>query len=279
MSIYKKEYILKSINPIHIGTGGVRLGRVDNTIIRKVHSEIPYIPGTALSGALRGYSAIKVEKASCGGANIDKENYKSLYCGHDDCPICQNFGYTLYGKSKQGNLKINDAEIILFPVKTNYGIMYITTIEMFYKVIDKENSKDDIFSEKMRNILIDNIYIKDIKVLKEDINIKISDIALEQIIILDEKMFSYFINKMLEVRTSVSLENHIAIDGALFTYEAIPENTYFYLEINSKMPFDKKYSKFEISDVINRGFEGIKEFGIGGMTTRGFGSLELVSEV
>ena len=34
-----------ALDPIHVGTGGARLGRVDNTIVRDPVTRIPKIPG------------------------------------------------------------------------------------------------------------------------------------------------------------------------------------------------------------------------------------------
>ena len=37
-----------ALDPIHVGTGGARLGRVDNTIVRDPVTRIPKIPGSSL---------------------------------------------------------------------------------------------------------------------------------------------------------------------------------------------------------------------------------------
>ena len=47
-----------ALDPIHVGTGGSRLGRVDNTIVRDPVTQIPKIPGSSLAGVMRAYSAM-----------------------------------------------------------------------------------------------------------------------------------------------------------------------------------------------------------------------------
>ena len=42
-----------ALDPIHVGTGGMRLGRVDLSIVREPGTNIPKIPGTSLAGAAR----------------------------------------------------------------------------------------------------------------------------------------------------------------------------------------------------------------------------------
>ena len=58
MAIYKRRrYLLMTLDPVHIGTGGYRLGRVDNSIVRELGTRVPKIPGTSLHGAARSYAA------------------------------------------------------------------------------------------------------------------------------------------------------------------------------------------------------------------------------
>ena len=44
-----QRFIIMTLEPAHIGTGGYRLGRVDNSIAREPGTNLPKIPGTSLS--------------------------------------------------------------------------------------------------------------------------------------------------------------------------------------------------------------------------------------
>ena len=57
-----KKYLGISLDPVHIGAGGYRLGRVDNTIVRDPATDIPKIPGTSLAGVIREYSTIYLKE-------------------------------------------------------------------------------------------------------------------------------------------------------------------------------------------------------------------------
>lgn len=57
----KKSYFCISIDPIYIGTGGYRLGRVDNTIVREPGTNLPKIPGSSISGVTRSYTAMAIQ--------------------------------------------------------------------------------------------------------------------------------------------------------------------------------------------------------------------------
>lgn len=50
-----------STDPIHIGTGGYSIGRVDNTIVRDPITKIPKIPGTSFAGTWRYYMALYLQ--------------------------------------------------------------------------------------------------------------------------------------------------------------------------------------------------------------------------
>ena len=73
------RYLLQTIDPVHIGTGGMRLGRVDNSIVREPGTRLPKIPGTSLSGAIRHYAAYRYGKKRCAGQGQEQE-------GQPECP-------------------------------------------------------------------------------------------------------------------------------------------------------------------------------------------------
>ncbi|MBC7333821.1 MAG: hypothetical protein H5T85_05135, partial [Actinobacteria bacterium] len=57
-----KTYYAIALDPIHIGSGGSRLGRVDLPIIREPGTNLPKIPGTSLSGPARAYTVLQTNK-------------------------------------------------------------------------------------------------------------------------------------------------------------------------------------------------------------------------
>jgi len=60
MEEFVKEYKVYAfaVDPIYIGTGGYKLGKVDNTIVRDPTTRLPKIPGSSLAGVWRYYSAL-----------------------------------------------------------------------------------------------------------------------------------------------------------------------------------------------------------------------------
>jgi CRISPR-associated protein Cmr4 len=61
------RFLLMTTDPVHVGTGGSRLGRVDNSIVREPGTRLPKIPGTSLSGAIRQYAAYRNGRRECAG--------------------------------------------------------------------------------------------------------------------------------------------------------------------------------------------------------------------
>lgn len=57
----KQTYYILTVDPIHVGTGGYRLGRVDNTITREPGTNLPKIPGSSLNGVARAYTAMAIQ--------------------------------------------------------------------------------------------------------------------------------------------------------------------------------------------------------------------------
>lgn len=93
MSYAQHRYLLMTLDPTHIGAGGYRLGRVDNSIIREPGTDLPKIPGTSLSGAIRSYAAYRYGKIRCAGQGQERKDKQGntvadAHCGKGSCPIC-----------------------------------------------------------------------------------------------------------------------------------------------------------------------------------------------
>src|SRR5436190_22255465 len=87
----QQRFLFMTLDPVHIGTGGYRLGRVDMTIAREPGTNLPKIPGTSLAGAGRSYAAMRYGKPDVAGQqnsfrrkNVDGTTIAS-------CPIIYTF--------------------------------------------------------------------------------------------------------------------------------------------------------------------------------------------
>ncbi|ADC65993.1 CRISPR-associated RAMP protein, Cmr4 family [Ferroglobus placidus DSM 10642] len=166
-----RKYFALAIDPIHVGTGGYRIGRVDNTIVREPATGIPKIPGTTIEGCCRSYAYLKIMENDklrgklrkrgfnyqCSKGKVSKE--KGLEpCGV--CPICITFGYARdserdveiekdgqkvkkkIAKSMQAMALFSDARILFFPVATMIGPVWVTCPMVLREAGIKENSND-----------------------------------------------------------------------------------------------------------------------------------------
>lgn len=150
------RFLLQSLDPVHVGMGGYRLGRVDLPIAREPGTNLPKLPGTSLNGAIRYYAALSYggDKIKCAGQGDDK---KGGHCGKPDCPICYTFGsLTSENGHEKGALaatvRIFDARILLFPVYSVAGPVWVTspeTLRDFGWEVDKtptfEKSSVEVF--------------------------------------------------------------------------------------------------------------------------------------
>jgi len=164
MQIYKvKRYFALALDPIHIGTGGYRIGRVDNTIVREPATGIPKIPATSIEGVCRSYAYLKAKEdgkninlACAKGKKIKikekriKNGEKKIIeveknpCGN--CRLCVTFGYTTDNRSMQAMALFSDARILFFPVATMIGPVWVTCPMVLrdagIKEIDNGSEKD-----------------------------------------------------------------------------------------------------------------------------------------
>jgi CRISPR-associated protein Cmr4 len=306
-----QRYLLMTIDPLHIGAGGYRLGRVDLSIVREPGTRLPKIPGTSLHGAARQYADMQArlngKQAICAGLES---------CGKSDCPICYTFGY-INGKNSDGSeqkaysgvVNVCDAHILLFPVHSIVGPIWVSTRERLEEAgfeATKAPEKDEEICLTWNHTGRLNLGWLMLDVA-EQISVtppQKSNWANEKewkaisgrIVLVSENLFSHIVNSNLEVRTSVSIDPRTgaAADKALFTYESLPRATFLTAEvvldeyeaenrprpfpvekINTGKPLLKGIWQGPL-DVVKTGLKMMEFLGVGGMGTRGFGRIRVV---
>ncbi|HEY4036887.1 MAG TPA: RAMP superfamily CRISPR-associated protein, partial [Ktedonobacteraceae bacterium] len=151
----QKRYFFIALDPIHIGAGGYRLGRVDMTIAREPGTDLPKIPGTSLAGATRSYAAMRYGKLEAAGQhkNLKKEQKVG-------CPIIYTFGTATdtsnsgtpsEGPTQAGTVSIGDARILFFPVRSMAGPLWVSTKDILEEAwgascltLPKNNEQEEV---------------------------------------------------------------------------------------------------------------------------------------
>lgn len=142
---HSQRYYALALDPIHVGTGGYRLGRVDLSIAREQGDNLPKIPGSSLSGVSRAYTAMRagryqvrrevgreadgsliIKTVSCAGKGGDRGEE---HCCGPDCPVCVSFGFSngRTQQSLQGMAQFFDARVLFFPVHSMVGPVWATS--------------------------------------------------------------------------------------------------------------------------------------------------------
>lgn len=289
-----------SLDPIHVGTGGMRLGRVDMTISREPGTNLPKIPGTSLAGTCRTYATMQypAKFPDCAGQGQadNQRNYKG-HCGQYDCPICVTFGFSKGEQgSFQGLAQFSDARLVFFPVHSIQGPVWVTCPSILKEIGEDVQAPPDeqIFTAsglRARDRLNLGWLMLPVANNNFTINSELfpeipSEILLNSVLISD-KLFSHIVNDNLEVRTSVSIDPQTgaAAESMLFTYEALPRasvmrfevvisNPNFY-RINGKVPLEGNWDR--ITDTVQTGLKMFEMLGIGGMNTRGMGRFRVLN--
>ena len=289
-----KKVYARALDPVHIGAGGYRLGRVDNTIVRDPATDVPKIPGTSIAGVVRVFYTAHLMKNDneCKSKSNEEEKKK---CAEEKAKLV--FG----DENKKGILRFYDGQIILFPVSSIQGTVWITTKELIEYwcegIKDKNGGKikipDEIGNEAyaIKGINTDKplnlgwllLEVKKLENGKEVILPPEINKWVKRIVLVSDKLFSHIVNDNLEIRTSVRIdpETGTAAEGALFTYEAIPLGTVFGFEIgvDKSLAEQRENKNKDVSEIIKVVSEAVapylRNLGIGGMGTRGFGRLEI----
>ena len=252
---------------------------------------------------MKNFKGNRFARIKCAGQDetpneIDSEQ-NTGHCGH--CIVCKAFGYAKKDKSWQGMLFFSDLNILFFPVYTRLGTKWITSERILKEagLIDNSENKEGegkeekeiVFAqgkiEKGKEAGFINLgwlnlpyEVKSFSITFPQVDI--FELKPEDIIIVPDSLISQIINSNLEVRTSVSINpiTGAAKEGALFTSEAIPRGTYFYGKIRL---FDRPQIEDNTLPSIDNIWQALEDsrqyyetLGIGGMTTRGFGRMNVL---
>ena len=314
MTTYEKRtYLLMAHDPVHIGAGGYRLGRVDNSIVREPGTRVPKIPGTSLHGAARSYAARLYDNPKAAGQSQDGVD------NPERDPICYTFGYikkTARGDNQtdedttaySGVVNVFDARVVMFPVHSLIGPVWVSTTHRLAEAgftvaeVPPNWPVDHVVTSWLRNDPLNLGWL----MLRVAGQAAVTAPAPWQgddwnhiqgrVVLVHESLFSAIVNSNLEVRTSVSIDpdTGAAKDAALFTYEALPRGTFLTCDVvldeyrdggevfgNGGITHTLKSTTTPLPggpwhgpmDVLQSGLDLIKWLGVGGMGTRGFGRL------
>jgi len=317
-----------ALDPVHVGSGASGIGRVDLAIVRDPITQIPKIPGSSLAGVYRAYVAMHYEEdrqqkcqnqpavqsgqqsqarqkpfyPDCAGLGLDGNQG---HCRQSDCPVCVVFGYAS-GAGQRGGFAglaaFTDAHVLLFPVPTRQGPMWVTCpmalCVIGWKVQGVE--EDAVYVENPGNLLNLGWLLLEPRLCYQLADVKqhlqslgIPDYIQNRLALVPDRLFAHIVNSNLEVRTSVSINpaTGAAEDQALFSYEALPRATVLVWEIIAKNPAHFRVGSRKIEatvdgsqkieepehvyQVAQKAHPYLKHLGIGGMGTRGMGRLKV----
>lgn len=258
------RFILMTVDPVHIGTGGYRLGRVDLSIAREPGTNLPKIPGTSLSGAIRTYAAYRYGRPQCAGQGQgDEARGKKPHCRDRNCPVCYTFGYIRGPEGGHaGTVSIADAQLLLFPVHSMAGPVWVSTARRLREAGLKVTCPDLAHGEcattlperpvppsgrasgapQERDRLL-NVGWLMLRCHREAVEVQpppgpVGDdeawqAVARRLVLVDEGLFPQVVNSNLEVRTSVSIDptTGAASEGLLYTYEALPRATWLWGDV------------------------------------------------
>jgi len=295
-----------ALDPVHVGTGGSRLGRVDNTIVRDPVTRIPKIPGSSLAGVMRAYVAMATEGKypECAGLGQSPAGGKNSrgHCGQANCPVCTVFGFAR-GQDSSGGFAglaaFSDMHVLLFPVATREGPHWVTAPEALRIAgIELCGADDDVVYRKFGSsnplnmgwLMLPTRELDRWETLEGELGkLHVPEYIVGQVAVVSDRLFAYIVNCSLEVRTSVAINpaTGAAEERALFTYEALPRGTVLYWEVVCRNPkhfqieggaIQAVCSPEDVCKVVSKGHEYLEHLGIGGMGSRGMGRLRVLGE-
>ena len=249
----KRCYLALALDPIHVGTGGYRLGRVDNTIVREPGTNLPKVPGTSISGVVRSYTAMQVNRyPGCAGkGGTEGEDH----CG--GCAVCLTYGFSKgrQKKSFQGLAQFFDARIAFFPVRSMKGPVWVTCPSVLSDLAGSLGSNGvsidgpwSVPEDKLQTSWVAKDARLNLGWLHLQNSAQSKPVAsplaglpqeiFDRLVLISDRIFTHVVNDNLEVRTSVAIDPQTGAheEGALFSYEAIPRATVLWFDVVFNKP-------------------------------------------
>lgn len=201
-----------------------------------------------MSGAIRSYAAYRYGKIRCAGQGQEQKDehgntVADAHCGKNSCPICYTFGFSVGEESRAGTVNLFDAQLILFPVHSMIGPVWVSTAqrlrEFGFTVGGPAPNEAQGAESFATTATVGGLNMLNLGWLMLPAasgatvtppsasgwagSSEWTSIA-GRVVLAPETLFSQLVNANLEVRTSVSInpETGAPQKGALFTYEAIP---------------------------------------------------------
>jgi CRISPR-associated protein Cmr4 len=276
--------------------------------VREPGTNLPKIPGTSLSGACRSYAAMQVEDKylRCAGQGGGSERSSEPghsdqgHCGEPDCPICVTFGFAKGDRAFQGLAQFTDAQLVLFPVHSLAGPVWVTCPDALRHVGITDQTEPPEGAVRLSEGIAagDKLNLGWLMLNRDPVAFSLSLPGIdatectsfrriaERVALVSTKLFGHIVDDNLEVRTSVSInpQTGAAADGALFTYEALPRGSVLAFEVIVTRPEFYTIGKQQplakdgvqaVHDTVSNGLGLMEMLGVGGMNTRGMGRLSV----
>jgi len=312
----RKIYLAMALDPVHVGTRGGTMGRVDNPIYREPQTQLPIIPATSISGTAKSFVTLHYSSEFRKAATEEKprhcaEDVSLRYCTSPDCPVCVTFGYPQGEKGKKEGFpamcQFFDARILFFPVHSMSGPLWVTSmgvLQEFFQALGDAAGAVEIeissTSHEVQTVVRDDkinlgwLLLK-VGVAKSPLTQKgrtllaergVTSSVMDRVVLVSDKLFGHVVNSNLEVRTLTAIDpiTGSTKEGALFTQEAIPRTTFFWFPIVYKDPrnFQMDGQTLEkdalwVMDQVERGMRYYEALGIGGKVTRGMGRIRILN--
>jgi len=284
---------LYALDPLHIGAGGYRLGRVDLTIVRDAATNLPFIPGSSLNGVVRSAALFvlpeeqRAKAIAYAQATLSSGHKKHPHRGKED-PVACIFGYAEgddEGESRIGAVSFRDATLLAYPVPTMLGPRWITTPALLRQAgcqeVPEPPQIETILAPKTETIkrlnlgwLLLDVATAELSFPELPETITAATTIRERLLVVHDALFPALVNANLENRTSVSIDfaTGAAAEGALFTFEAVARGALFLGQVDFDTAGFPDIAA-EAKPLIAKALDLACALGIGAMTTRGLGRM------
>lgn len=277
-------FFIETLTPMHVGSGDIQFGVVDNLIQRNPVTKIPVINASSLKGSLKEHFD-KKNKAKVTTNALSEDELGYLF-GKDTNITTESDPNSKIEKSesKPGRMIVFEANLLTLPLRASQKVFFNATSPQalkdyikYYVLLKTSPPELNKFYEVLNKLLIPELEKKDFVVFEELTGLEIEDfdkggkfttkdngtdntfisflqtvfkIDISSLAIFNDSIFSAICERKIPVIARNQIDNDTGTSKNLFYEEVLPRCTrlYFYL------------GEEKISAATNGYYDKIKQF-------------------
>jgi len=175
-------FIIEALTPMHVGSGDITYGVVDNLIQRNPVTKIPVINASSLKGSLREHFEKKIKASDTINA-LNEEEIKYLFGKSTEIKTEDDEkATTIKSDSEPGRMIVFEANLLTLPLRSSQKVYYNATSPQilkdylkYYELFISKPNENNMFNNVLEKFVNPQLTNKDFVIFEDLRGLEIED--------------------------------------------------------------------------------------------------------